>query len=151
MNVLALDLGTKTGYAYRCDGKTIVSGTINLAGRRGDSGGMKFINWRAALSNLLFEVDLVAYEDVKHHTGVEAAHCYGGLKAMLLEECDRRKIPYQSFTPGQIKKHATGKGNADKMAMMSAAAHKWPDQPVIDDNHSDALWLLDLTLATNAA
>ncbi len=44
------------------------------------------------------------------------------------------------------KIHATGKGNASKGDMILAARNKgWKIQ---DDNHADALWLLDYTRAT---
>ena len=47
---------------------------------------------------------------------------------------------------GTIKKHATGKGNADKAAMV-AAMHALGHAPA-DDNEADALALLYWALAS---
>lgn len=46
---------------------------------------------------------------------------------------------------GTIKRHATGRGNANKEAMM-AAIRALGHQPA-DDNEADALALLDFALA----
>jgi crossover junction endodeoxyribonuclease RuvC len=74
--------------------------------------------------------------------GVDAAHIYGGLLAILSEECERRNIPYSGVPVGSIKRHATGKGNADKEKMLTFARARW-GKIVTDDNHADALWILD--------
>jgi hypothetical protein len=47
---------------------------------------------------------------------------------------------------GTIKKHATGKGNAGKDAVI-AAVRAWSFDPV-DDNEADALALLRWAIAT---
>jgi Holliday junction resolvasome RuvABC endonuclease subunit len=50
---------------------------------------------------------------------------------------------------GTIKKHATGKGNAEqRLAMIEAMAAAWPYQ-VTDDNVADALALLHWALEAN--
>jgi Holliday junction resolvasome RuvABC endonuclease subunit len=48
---------------------------------------------------------------------------------------------------GTIKKHATGKGNADKVAMVEAMQLR--GHPVTDDNEADALALLYWALECN--
>ena len=57
--------------------------------------------------------------------------------------CLEKGIEYKGVGVGTIKKHATGNGHAKKDAMILAATLKWPDINIIDDNHADALWLLD--------
>ena len=52
--------------------------------------------------------------------GVDAAHVYGGLMATLTAWCEHHNVPYEGVQVGTIKKHATGKGNADKPAMLAA-------------------------------
>jgi hypothetical protein len=52
-------------------------------------------------------------------------------------------IQYQGVPVGTVKKHATGKGNSNKDAMVEAARSKWPDIDIKDDNQADALWIWD--------
>jgi Holliday junction resolvasome RuvABC endonuclease subunit len=81
--------------------------------------------------------------------GTDAAHVYGGLLAHLTAWCEAQVIPYQGVPVGTIKKHATGKGNADKAAMM-AAMHTRGHSPS-DDNEADALSLLHYVMEVEYA
>ncbi len=105
---------------------------------------MRFLRFREWLNEMLPRCNRVAYESVRRHLGTDAAHIYGGLMAVLTEECERRKIPYEGIPVQHIKKHATGKGNANKDAMITAARQKWPAAMLDDDNEVDARWLCDL-------
>lgn len=140
--ILALDLGTKLGWAL----SDREAGTIDLSARRNhESSGMRFVRFRTWLREMLDSgIDLVAYEDVRNHKGVEAAHIYGGLVAILQEECLTRRKPveYVGVGVGAIKRFATGKGNAPKDLMVAAAQRRWPELPIADDNMADSLWLL---------
>ena len=94
------------------------------------------------------EINAVYFEEVRRHASTDAAHVYGGLMATLTAWCEQNNIPYQGVPVGTIKKHATGKGNADKAAMieaMQALGH-----PVTDDNEADALALLYWAVKENA-
>lgn len=71
---------------------------------------------------------------------IHEAQLIGALIAMLEE----KQIPYSALSPSEIKKHATGKGNANKDLMVEAAKKRFPLVEVIDDNHADALWIHDL-------
>jgi Holliday junction resolvasome RuvABC endonuclease subunit len=77
---------------------------------------------------------------VRRHAGVDAGHVYGGFLGQLTAWCEHRAIPYQGVPVGTLKKHVTGKGNADKAAMIAAMQEK-RFRPV-DDNEADALALL---------
>lgn len=148
MNILALDLGTKCGWALSLDGQ-IVSGTWNLMAGRWDSAGMRFLKLIGKLDAVhgATPLDLIAYEEVRRHMSTDAAHAYGGYLAHVQAWADKQTpepVNYTSFPVGTIKKHATGKGNADKAAMV-AAARKRGWNPA-DDNEADALWILDLAL-----
>jgi len=142
--ILALDLGTHTGYAV---GETRVehhvSGLIDLRPKPDEGGGMRFLRFQRQLVE--FKADLIYYEAVKAHKGTRAAHVYGGFVAVLQAHCEKHDIPYRGVPVGTIKKHATGKGNANKAAMVAAAQKRfgWPGT---DDNIADALWLLDLAI-----
>jgi len=89
-------------------------------------------------------VDLVVYELVHRHEGTQAAHIYGGLLASLQRICDQNQVEYQGFGVAEIKKHATGKGNANKEMMIEAARKSYPSATIEDDNVADALHLLSL-------
>ena len=67
-------------------------------------------------------------------------HVYGGFMATLTAWSEQRGVPYQGVPVGTIKRHATGKGNADKAAMIAAVAG--PRLPPTDDNEADAIALL---------
>ena len=146
MKILALDLGTHLGWALSAPA---ASGTLHLqtaSQRRFEGAGMKWLRLRRWLDDLP-PIDLVAIEEVRRHLGVDAAHAYGGALAVITSWCEERKVPHTAFPVGTVKKHATGKGNANKAAMMQAAADKgWE---VVDDNHADALWILDLATKEN--
>lgn len=56
-------------------------------------------------------------------------------------------IPYQGVPVGTIKRHVTGKGNADKQAVI--AAIKARGYAPVDDNEADAIAILLWAIATN--
>lgn len=140
MNIIAFDLGTTTGWALASHG--IISGTLSLANKRHEGGGMRYLRFRNELAEMFQSPpDAVYYEEVRRHLGTDAAHVYGGLLAILSAECEKRGIPYQGVPVGTIKKHWTGKGNAGKPEMI-AEAQRRGFKPR-DDNEADALALLD--------
>lgn len=142
MSVIGIDPGTKCGWCVRHDGGGMDSGTWNLKGGRFEGGGMRFLRMRQHIAELLdtTKPTLVAFEEVRRHQGVDAAHIYGGIIAVITEECERRKVPYMGIPVGTIKKRATGKGNAGKPDMMDAARREWPGWTG-DDNEADARWI----------
>ncbi len=102
---------------------------------------MRFVKFRQQLNDIhsASPVDMVVFEEVRRHAGTDAAHVYGGLMAVLTEWCEVHKIPYEGISVGTIKKFATGKGNADKKAMIDWAFTEGFSP--IDDNEADALAL----------
>lgn len=148
MRILAQDLGTTTGFAaYSAGG--VLSGSWSFKPGKFDGGGLRFLRYRKKLDEFLAacggKIDLVVYEGVRAHKGVDAAHIYGGLMGTLTAWCEENGIPYEGVDVGAIKRFATGKGNANKEAMMAAVA-KWGYE-LDDDNHADALALLHLKIA----
>ena len=142
--ILALDLGTTTGWAMICDG-TITSGSQSFKPQRFEGGGMRFLKFKRWLSDMsycgTYPIDAVYFEEVRRHAGVDAAHAYGGFMAHLTAWCEHHQIPYQGVPVGTIKKSWTGRGNANKSAMIAKA--RWLGHSPIDDNETDALALLD--------
>jgi Holliday junction resolvasome RuvABC endonuclease subunit len=141
--VLALDLGTTTGWAMLCNGK-VVSGSQSFKPQRFDGGGMRYLRfsrWLAELCDVGKPIPKrVVFEEVRRHIGVDAAHAYGGFLSHLQSFCEQREIPCEGVPVGTIKKHVTGKGNANKAQMIQAvrALGYCP----FDDNEADAIALL---------
>lgn len=149
-NAAAFDLGSDAGWASLHAGN-LMSGLIRSKPSRFDGGGVRFVKFESAV-NQLFDVrspDVVFFEKVHRHLGVAAAHCYAGYLAILTATCEKRDIPYTGLSVQEIKKHATGRGNADKMLMIATAKARWPDQQILTDDVADALWCLDAGLAQN--
>ncbi len=108
-----------------------------------EGGGIRYMRFRREIAKL--QPEMIVFEEVRSTTSSAAAYTYGGLKAIIMEWCESQNptVPYTAVPVGTIKTHATGKGNASKEAMIDAAAKKWPGVEIIDDNHADALHLLD--------
>jgi hypothetical protein len=141
--VLALDLGTTTGWALRGQDGGITSGTMTFKPTRFEGGGMRFLRfrgWLAEVAALSGGVARIVFEEVRAHVGTDASHVYGGFLATLTSWCEEHEIPYEGVPVGTIKRFATGKGNADK-AKMVAAIQARGFLPA-DDNEADAIALL---------
>ena len=145
--VLALDLGTSTGWALRQRDGGITSGTSSFRPQRFEGGGMRYLRfkrWLTEIKQVGGGIDAVFFEEVLRHAGVDAAHAYGGFMAQLTAWCEHHQIPYQGVPVGTIKKHATGQGNAGK-ALVIAAMQTRGHAPA-DHNEADALALLHWAL-----
>jgi len=148
--ILALDLGSTTGWAMRLADGVIVSGTLDFRSGRYEGGGMRFLRFRSWLDYLLDgakRIDLIHFEEVRRHVGTDAAHLYGGFLAHLSAWCELKHIPYQGVPVGTIKRHATGKGNAGKDAVIAAMRSKGFNPE--DDNEADALAILTWAIDTH--
>ena len=156
--ILALDLGTTTGWALRSANGPVAHGFVSFKSQRFEGGGMRYLRFGRWLADMLTLsgsqtgsqtnltcIGAVYFEEVRRHLGVDAAHVYGGLLATLTAWCERHQIPYQGVPVGTIKRQATGKGNAGKAEVI--AAMKALGHPVTDDNEADALALLHWALA----
>ena len=146
--ILALDLGTTTGWALRGSDGSVTSGSESFRPQRFEGGGMLFLRfkrWLTELKTVADGIDALHFEEVRRHVSTDAAHAYGGFLATLTAWCEHHQIPYQGVPVGTIKKYATGKGNAGKdevIAAMSVHGHT-PS----DDNEADALALLHWAIA----
>ncbi|MEO5375099.1 MAG: hypothetical protein H7840_12585 [Alphaproteobacteria bacterium] len=148
LTILALDLGTTTGWALHLADRTIVSGTMAFKSGRYEGGGMRFLRFRSWLDEMLRTsptLGAVYFEEVRRHVGTDAAHIYGGFLAHLSAWCEQQRCPYQGVPVGTIKRFIAGKGNADKQAVI-AAVRAGGHAPA-DDNEADAiailLWAID--------
>ena len=146
--ILSLDLGTTTGWAMQLAGGVIESGTTSFRPSRYDGGGMRYLRFRGWLANLAADaagIEAIYFEEVRHHNGTDAAHLYGGFLATLTAWCEQNNTPYEGVPVGTIKRHITGKGNADKSAVVAAVRARGFNPS--DDNEADAiailLWAID--------
>src|SRR5512144_951439 len=141
--ILALDLGHRSGWALRSACGVITSGVAEFRPDRWQGGGMKFLRFRRWLTELKADaggLDAVLYEQVRRHASVDSSHAYGGWLAILTAWCEHHGISYQGVPVGTIKRHGTGKGNADKPAVIAAV--KALGFVPADDNEADAIALL---------
>lgn len=142
MNILALDLGTKTGWALHVRGGKISGGTVNCAPGV-HAAGQRWVNFRnhlAEMKRAAGEIQVVYFEDVKNHAGTMAAHIYGGFKAQLELWALVNNVALVPVGVGQIKQGWTGSGRADKPQMIAEAKRR--GFAPVDDNHADALAIL---------
>ena len=141
--LVALDLGSMTGFAIQLSGGAIVSGTVSFRPSRYDGGGMRYLRFRGWLDSVAADIGTIAtvhHEEIRRHLGTDAAHVYGGLLAILTAWCEQHNIAYQGVPVGTIKRHVTGKGNANKAAVI-AAVTALGFSPA-DDNEADAIAIL---------
>jgi Holliday junction resolvasome RuvABC endonuclease subunit len=156
--ILALDLGTKTGWAIGRKETSLHihgshdlfyyrSGVIDFTPKRMQSHGQRYIEFKRFLSELYIKYKFTwcCYEEVRKHVGVDAAHMYGGFKAHLDAWCIENDIENQGIPVGTIKKHITGHGRADKDQMIEAVKTKLKIFPK-DHNEADAIALCDYIL-----
>jgi hypothetical protein len=140
--VLALDLASTTGWALRGRDDRITSGTITFKASRFEGGGMRYLrfqNWLNEIAKLAGPFDRIVFEEVRH-VSTDSSHVYGGLLATLTAWGEHHNVPYEGVPVGTIERFATGRGNADKAAMIAAMRARGFHPS--DDNEADALALL---------
>lgn len=141
--VLGLDLGTSTGFcfAYHDPSKPVVvddlavtAGQLDLSAASYESGAIRFVRLRQFLSAV--RPDAIFYEHVRNTPtqkvtkynaaallarAITSAQLFGAFQAHVAAWAEEFGVPCSGFGIGEIKKRATGKGNADKVAMIEAA------------------------------
>ena len=148
--ILALDLGTTTGWAMRPTDGRIESGTVSFRPSRYDGGGMRYLRFRGWLNGMATDAAGLAaiyFEEVRRHVGTDAAHLYGGFLATLTSWCEQQGIAYQGVPVGTIKRFIAGKGNADKAAVITAVRAR--GFAPADDNEADAIAILLWSIETD--
>jgi hypothetical protein len=146
--LLALDLGTRTGWALRCANGMVVSDTHEFRPGRFEGAGMAFLRfgrWLDDLAGNAGPIAEVVFEEVRAHAGTLAAQVYGGFLAHLTAWCERNQVPYLGVPVATIKRHVTGKGNASKEAVIAAIRAR--GYLPRDDNEADALAILDWAMS----
>jgi Holliday junction resolvasome RuvABC endonuclease subunit len=149
VRILALDLGTHTGWAAcGAHGSGVESGVQTFALLRGESPGMRYLRFRRWLSEMLglWQPTVVAYEQT-HMRGGAATEIAAGFSTRVQELCAERGLEHVPVHSSRLKKHATGRGVADKPSMQRAAITRWGLGTVPTEDEADALcvlaWALD--------
>ena len=146
---LALDTATRTGWALKTDSGELKAGVWLLNFGPGRPHSCRQFNLWEALEwvHTGNPLGLVLAEKPVVMPGRESAArvCFG-LIALVEMWCEAREVEYREVQIGQVKKHATGRGNARKPEMVAAAKVRWPELRIADDNAADALWVLDYAL-----
>lgn len=148
MNILALDIGIKTGYAiWTTKGhgvyntSTRLSGVVEFTFKRGDSPDVRFLEFQKWIEKRVNQcgIDLIIYEKPFLRGGA-ASDFLKGFMLIIRMVAVRRGISYKGIMGTTLKKFATGNGRASKEQMVLTATQRYGK--VKDDNQADALHLL---------
>jgi len=180
VRALGVDLGNNCGVAY-CDFDPrkpidwdkiqMVGGQLDLKVAPYETGPLRHVR----LKHFLFVLSpsIIGFEDVKNTPSeamyggkklgiivariANAAELLGGLKITMTTWAEEQGVPAVSWSISEIKKWATGKGNAGKPAMIKAANKKFrveldPEnfQTSGTDNIADAMHACAMTVETYA-
>jgi hypothetical protein len=168
-----LDLGTNCGIAWADFKQGQPIETVQVFGGQWsldlgpyDSGPLRFIRLKQFLAVL--QPDIIGFEDVKFTPSGElkgrplgvvvarvatASELLGAFKVILTTWAEEHGIAAEGIGIGVIKKYATGKGNANKVDMITAANEQFqigldPDtyEQTGADNIADAMFVCDMIL-----
>jgi hypothetical protein len=153
-NIVALDLGTKTGFASGDPGfalplrvGTWVLGKAKQLREQSKRGDDRNCDLRLAALMECLDVfvepgSLVVFEDVQFASTTMQAHLWASLRAVVWMQC-RKQVIIRAVPVGTLKKFATGKGNATKEMMAASlySAHSGFLLDNLDDNAVDAIHL----------
>lgn len=146
MLILGLDLATQCGWAVLADGVRLNSGTWDLSLAPHEGQGLRPLRLQQRIEAVVRKRGkvFVAYEIPPLATMKGwAPMVIGSLMGAVHMRCDsgEPKLDYKGFSTSEVKKLATGSGNAKKAAMIAAANTRWSPHRVRDDNEADALWV----------
>ena len=150
MSWIGVDIGQTLGWAYHSGQRVTAHGTLKMAGRTPD----QLRKAQAAFTALLalYQPDRLAMEDVQFARYRDAHASYWRIRT-LVELAWHGPAP-ELVSTGELKRWATGKGNADKAAMCQAASarvgHVFRARPAGKPGEEDqadaclvALWAAD--------
>lgn len=147
---LGLDLGTHCGFArydHLGKGGSYMSGAWDFSVTRFDSPHVRYERFGKQLDeHFALGVTKVFYEKVLRHRGTTAAHVYGAFLTTLHAKCAEYGVPFEGLSVQEIKKFATGKGNAGK-DLIGKACERWGFAPKSEDE-ADALAILRCAMET---
>jgi Holliday junction resolvasome RuvABC endonuclease subunit len=161
--ILALDIATNTGWAYRHASGFIEAGAWELQTPAETTAAAKLRKDRTldARVPLLYRqlknfwdtrpdmppgnnpVDFLVFEDVEFSRFTKQTQLWSSLRAAVWLFCYNYTIPRDCCPVGTLKKFATGSGHAMKPQMVAAASALFPRVDFkLDEDAADALCLL---------
>lgn len=140
MKILAIDPATKLGWAVN----NTIYGLENYTVKAGESTGMKWIRLKSFLYELIKKegTELVVYERAGGRFKNDIAS-HSKFIAIIELCCTELNVEYRAYSATEIKKYATGKGNASKGDMIAAAVKNYAYSGT-DDNIADALHIWNM-------
>ncbi len=146
--ILALDLGSTTGFAYAAPG-VFASGEWKLDVGRHVSLGARANELKRKINQLhqTVQVHEVWYEAVEFASTTYAAQLYGAFLGSVQGWCEEQGVPFRGVAVAALKKYATYRGNATKEDMVIAARSFGYDVPAANHNEADALCLLHYAMS----
>jgi len=140
IKIFAADPASNFGWAMSRE----IYGVWDLSTRRDESMGMKLLRMKAKLDELYRDnrPSLIAYERAAGAHKASIIH-EAKLIGLLESWCEEMGIAYRAYSAGEIKRFATGLGNASKEKMIEAAREKLGYKGN-NDNEADALWILEI-------
>lgn len=168
MKILALDLGTTTGWAIRLNGK-LRAGSVLLAtekqlaaqrkvrgDRRNDCRIRALWNFIEDMDESAGPFDAIVFEDVQFVRSTAQAHLWASFRTVIWLYAYQNDLLTECLATGKLKIFATGAGSATKEMMAAALARNHPDKvgfyacalrlldtdTILDDNAVDAIHLL---------
>lgn len=148
MNILALDIAAKTGWACMVDGK-VESGVFDVSEKDFGEAGYLFGNW---IADTLTRVGKLVIEmPISWQRNLTAARC-DGLYMIAQAAAHAQEIPREDVTAAKWRKAILGRGNlprAEAKRLVLIWAHTSGFKPV-DDNEAEALAILTWALEKQA-
>lgn len=146
--LLGIDQANLSGMAFQTDNmKEPKTELFDLSIGTKESQGFKWLRWESRLRTFLKEkgIKALAYELPAGRNIKPIIHS-SKLIAIIEKVCVELEIEYIEFSSSEVKKFATGNGNANKEKMVEAAKKLWGYEGK-DDNEADALHILQLLKA----
>lgn len=144
--ILAFDLGTSLGYTMLVNdpqwSERLFSGTTKLP--QSCHGRVAHLTAACLEFERLINAHrptVVAYEAVRQLRGMDATYVWVGIETCLLLTCERLSVRTLGIPVATVKKIATGRGNADKLAMWAAASRRWPNWVAATEDEVDSRWV----------
>lgn len=140
IKILALDQASHCGW---CCGDNDY-GVWDFTTRKDESQGMKGLRFRAKLKEVieLAGINTIIYERVAGQHANSIIHA-AKMVSVIETTCEELGVNYASVSASEVKKFATGKGNAGKPAMIKAAQERFGYEGN-DDNVADAIHIYQL-------
>ena len=140
-NMLALDIATSCGW---CTEKE--SGVWDFSKqKRADSYGIRLLRLKAKLKEMIEanDINVVVYE---RPAGMfkSSIMVASEMVSVVIVMCEEMGIDYTAYSASEIKKFWTGKGNANKQAMIDETQKRYPELKIQTDDQADAIALYHL-------